>query len=147
MKCPPPPGPMDITHPSCARRSFGERYTTQTKVQVNFSHRGLEGQRFASEIETAAYRIVQEALTNVARYAEVTQVKVAAWADPDILCVEIKDAGAGFDPAAALSANVSSGVAGMGERARLLGGGLTIESEPGLGTCITAHLPLWDEVS
>ena len=126
---------------------YFERYMTQTKVQVNFSHSGLEDQRFASEIETAAYRIVQEALTNVARYAGVTQVTVEAWADPDILCVEIKDAGAGFDPDAALSANVSSGLAGMGERARLLGGGLTIESESGVGTRITAHLPLWEEVS
>ena len=124
-----------------------ERYTLQTKVQVNFTHSGLEGQRFPSDSETAAYRIVQEALTNVARHAGVKKVNVSVWADPDILSVEIEDHGAGFNPQAALEANESSGVAGMGERARLLGGGLTIESEIGKGTFITAHLPLWDETT
>jgi signal transduction histidine kinase len=126
---------------------YFERYTTQTQVQVNFTHSGLEGQRFAPEIETAAYRIVQEALTNTARYAGVKAVQVKVWADAGILCAEIEDRGAGFNPQAALEANVSSGIAGMGERARLLGGGLTIESAIGTGTLITAHLPLWEEAS
>lgn len=124
---------------------FG-RYTAQTKVQINFTHNGLDDHRFAARVETAAYRIVQEALTNVARYAGVAEVRVNAWADADILCVEIKDTGVGFDPDAALTANISSGLPGMGERARLLGGGLTIESEIGGGTSITAHLPIWGEM-
>lgn len=139
------PGMLDDLGLLPALLWYLERYTTQTKVQVNFTHRQLEGRRFPPESETAAYRIVQEALTNVARHAEVKEVKVNVWADPDILCVEIEDQGAGFNPQAALEANVSSGVAGMGERARLLGGGLTIESEIGTGTLITAHLPLWEE--
>lgn len=140
------PGMLDDLGLLPALLWYFERYTTQTKVQVNFTHSGLEGQRFASEIETAAYRIVQEALTNVARHAQVKEVSITAWADPNILSVEIEDRGAGFNPQSALEANNSSGVAGMGERARLLGGGLTIESEIGKGTLITAHLPLWDEV-
>ncbi|HEX4950677.1 MAG TPA: GAF domain-containing sensor histidine kinase [Blastocatellia bacterium] len=140
------PGMLDDLGLLPALLWYFERYTAQTKVQVNFAHRNLEGQRFSSEVETAAYRIVQEALTNVARHAAVKEVTVNAWADPDILCVEIQDQGVGFNPQAALEANVSSGVAGMGERARLLGGGLTIESEMNRGTLITAHLPLWDEV-
>ncbi|MBS1811807.1 MAG: GAF domain-containing sensor histidine kinase [Acidobacteria bacterium] len=139
------PGMLDDLGLLPALLWYFERYMTQTKVQVNFTHSGLEGRRFASEIETAAYRIVQEALTNVARYAQVKQAQVRAWADEDILSVEIKDAGVGFNPDAALKANTSSGLAGMGERARLLGGGLTIESEIGAGSCVTAHLPLWDE--
>jgi signal transduction histidine kinase len=139
------PGMLDDLGLLPALLWYFERYTTQTQVQVNFTHSGLEGQRFAPEIETAAYRIVQEALTNTARYAGVNAVQVKVWADADILCAEIEDHGAGFNPQAALEANVSSGIAGMGERARLLGGGLTIESEPGTGTLITAHLPLWDE--
>ena len=141
------PGMLDDLGLLPALLWYFERYTTQTKVQVNFAHAGLEGQRFTPEIETAAYRIVQEALTNVARHAKVQQVTVSVWADPDILCVEIEDHGVGFNPQAALEANVSTGVAGMGERARLLGGGLTIESEVGQGTRITAHLPLWSESS
>lgn len=141
------PGMLDDLGLLPALLWYFERYTTQTQVQVHFTHSGLEAQRFASEIETAAYRIVQEALTNVARHAAVKEVRVSVWADPDILCVEIQDRGAGFHPQTALAANDSSGVAGMAERARLLGGGLTIESEVGQGTLITAHLPLWDEVS
>jgi signal transduction histidine kinase len=139
------PGMLDDLGLLPALLWYFERYKTQTKVQVNFTHSGLEAQRFTPEIETAAYRIVQEALTNVARHAEIKSVTVQVWADPDILCVEIEDRGAGFNPQAALEANVSTGVAGMGERARLLGGGLTIESDVGKGTLITAHLPLWDE--
>ncbi len=141
------PGMLDDLGLLPALLWYLERYTSQTKVQVNFTHRSLEGQRFPPDSETAAYRIVQEALTNVARHAGVKEVNVNVWADPDILCVEIEDQGAGFNPQAALEANVSSGVAGMGERARLLGGGLTIESEIGRGTLITAHLPLWDEMT
>jgi signal transduction histidine kinase len=114
---------------------------------VNFTHNNLEGQRFPSSLETAAYRIVQEALTNVARHAGVKEVSVIGWSDPDILSVEIHDQGKGFDPQAALDANNSNGVAGMGERARLLGGGLTIESDSETGTRIIATLPLGQEVS
>jgi len=60
-----------------------ERYTGQIGVQVDFTQFGLEGQRFGTEIETAAYRIVQEALTNVTRHAGVRQVTVRAWAESD----------------------------------------------------------------
>lgn len=139
------PGMLDDLGLLPALLWYLERYTSQTKVQVNFRHRSLEGRRFPPDSETAAYRIVQEALTNVARHAGVKDVNVNIWADPDILCLEIEDHGAGFNPQAALEANISSGVAGMGERARLLGGGLTIESEIGIRTLITAHLPLWEE--
>jgi PAS domain S-box-containing protein len=121
-----------------------ERYTTQTNVHVTFRHSGLEGQRFAPEVETAAYRIVQEALTNVARHADVSEVMVRAWADQDALAVQIEDQGAGFDPEAALAAGETTGVAGMRDRAVLLGGKLTIESAPGRGTGLTAEFPLGD---
>ena len=59
-----------------------ERYTEQTGVKVAFKHEGLE-QRFPPEVETTAYRIVQEALTNVARHAGVDAVTVRVWADAE----------------------------------------------------------------
>jgi PAS domain S-box-containing protein len=118
-----------------------ERYTTQTGVLVNFKHQGLE-RRFASEVETAAYRIVQEGLTNAARHAGVAGVTVRVWTDADKLSIQIEDQGCGFDPEVALKAPRSSGLIGMRERIMFLGGHLAIESTPGAGTTITAELPL-----
>ncbi len=118
-----------------------ERYAAQTRVQVNFWHTGLEGQRFAPAVETAAYRIVQEALTNVARHAAVSEVTVRVWADADILSIQVEDRGVGFDPAT-LATAVTSGLAGMRERVASLGGQFTLESAPGAGTLLMAELPL-----
>jgi signal transduction histidine kinase len=120
-----------------------ERYTAQTKVKVTFEHAGLET-RFSPEAETAAYRIVQEALTNVARHAAVDRATVVLGVTQDMLCLQIQDTGVGFDPHAALLSETSSGLAGMRERATLLGGRLVVESVPGAGTRVTAELPLSD---
>jgi signal transduction histidine kinase len=65
-----------------------ERYTVETGVLVNFKHQGVEG-RFASEVETCAYRVVQEALANVARHAGVDTVTVRVWANADMLNLHI----------------------------------------------------------
>ncbi len=118
-----------------------EHYTAQTQVKVICEHSGLE-RRFRPEIETAAYRIVQEALTNVARYAKVSEVRVQLWADEHQLDVQIEDQGDGFDLEAVQAESALSGLAGMRERAMLLGGQLSIESHLGVGTCLVAELPL-----
>lgn len=118
-----------------------DRYTAQTKVWVNCKHVDIEG-RYAPELETAIYRIVQEALTNVARHSHADEVAVLLWATPDSLWAQIEDQGAGFDPERVIAAGHSSGLAGMRERALLLGGQLTIESALGSGARITAELPL-----
>jgi signal transduction histidine kinase len=118
-----------------------ERYTAQTQVHVVFKQIGLE-RRFRPEIETAVYRMVQEALTNVARHAGASKATVRLWADDETMGVQIEDQGAGFDLEAALSTGASSGLAGMHERVALLGGQLTIETAPGTGTRLTAELPL-----
>lgn len=119
---------------------FG-RYTAQTGISVAFRRVGLEGRRFAPEVETGAYRIVQEALTNVARYAGVSDVAVRLWVDRDTLNVRVEDRGVGFDVEVVLSAHASSGLSGMRERAALLGGKLNVEAVPGAGVCLTAELP------
>lgn len=119
-----------------------ERYQAQTQVRIAFHHRGLEGRRFPPEVETAAYRIVQEALTNVARHAQVGEASVQVWADSKTLSLQVTDQGIGFDPEAALAAGTTSGLLGMRERAVLLGGEWTLESAPGAGTCVMAKWPL-----
>ena len=116
-----------------------KQYGAQTQVRVEFKHSGLEGRRFPTEIETAAYRIVQEALTNVARHAETLEATVRVWADGHGLGLQIEDRGRGFDMEAALAADNTSGLAGMRERANLLGGSFLIESSPGAGTRLTAE--------
>jgi signal transduction histidine kinase len=118
-----------------------ERYTAQTNVAVRFEHRLQEEQRFDPDVETTAYRIVQEALTNVARHAGVAEVTVRLWTDADTLFVVTSDQGRGFNPRT-VRPRASSGLAGMAERAVLLDGRLTIESAVGTGTRLTASLPL-----
>jgi PAS domain S-box-containing protein len=119
-----------------------ERYTSQTGVQVNFKHSGIERRRLAPAVETAAYRIVQEALTNVARYAQVKEVSVRLWRETDALQLEVVDRGLGFNPHEVLAAARSNGLAGMSERAKLIGGQFKIESTRGVGTRLTAILPV-----
>jgi signal transduction histidine kinase len=121
-----------------------DRFEAQTGISVRFHHADLDG-RFDPQVEITAFRIVQEALTNVARHAGVRQAKVDVWASPVSLGVRIEDEGRGFDVEAALAAR-STGLEGMRERSRLAGGRLAIESEPGQGTCLSVELPL-DQVS
>jgi signal transduction histidine kinase len=118
-----------------------ERYMSQTRVHVALEHDGLD-RRFAPELETAAYRIVQEALTNVARHAAVDEAVVRLGVQGEVLVVQVADQGTTFDPQAALAAGQTSGLAGMQERTHLIGGRLVVESSPGVGTLVRAELPL-----
>jgi signal transduction histidine kinase len=117
-------------------------YSSRTNITVSFKHSGLEEQRFAAEVETAAYRIVQEALTNVARHARVSVARVAVWFDQGVLGIQVEDEGVGFNPDAVLTVYNSSGLLGMRERAMLLNGMLTIESPPAGGTRLLAEIPV-----
>jgi signal transduction histidine kinase len=116
-----------------------ERYTAQTRVRVRFEHHGLERRLPSPEAETAAYRIVQEALNNVARHAGVGEVAVRIALDRGAFRLQIEDRGAGFDPEAVLASGVGCGLSGMRQRAALLGGRLAITSAPGAGTRLTAE--------
>lgn len=117
-----------------------ERFTKQTGIHVNFQENGIEG-RFPAEVETAAYRIIQEALTNVARHAHVKQVFVGIITQSNVLWIEILDKGKGFDLAGNMT-KPTSGLGGMQERASQVGGYVVIESFINQGTQIVAALPL-----
>jgi signal transduction histidine kinase len=86
------------------------------------------------------YRVVQEALTNVARHAHATMATVELKAKRSAIQLRIKDNGIGFDPAALLT-SASGGIIGMQERINLVGGTLRIQSEPGVGTLLVADIP------
>lgn len=115
------------------------RYEHATDITVRFTHSGLD-RRFEPNIETAAYRVIQEALTNVARHARTDSATVQVAAQDELLTVKVADPGVGFDPA---RLNPSShGLLGMRERLTSLGGNLSIESSLGRGTVLTACLPM-----
>ncbi len=124
-----------------------EHYTAQTQVRVNFKHSGIEKRRFAPDVETAAYRLVQEALTNVARHAHAPEASVRLSTHRQTLLIEVEDIGSGCDVESVLMASETSGLAGMRERVVLLDGRLTVESRPGMGTRLTAELSIVDRPS
>lgn len=115
-------------------------YTDKTAIQIDFQHSGLDGD-FPTDIRTAAYRIIQEALTNIARHAGVNEARVIIQVEEETLFIKIEDHGKGFDQAVLTLAG-SIGQSGMRERAYALGGTLKIESELGFGTHIAVELPL-----
>jgi signal transduction histidine kinase len=108
-------------------------------------HGSDAGERFPANIETACFRIAQEALTNAARYARATEVSVSLTASGNTLLLLIKDNGCGFDVQRALSPaerREHFGLVSMSERAKLVGARLAIESSPGHGTRIRGEFPL-----
>ncbi|MFA4837685.1 MAG: PAS domain-containing sensor histidine kinase [Dehalococcoidia bacterium] len=117
-----------------------ERVTSQTGVRVSFEHKGLQG-RFETQLETSVYRIVQEALTNIARHSGARRASVEIDGSEDKLTVMIRDAGAGFDAPSAMANSRSNGLFGMRERVISMGGQFVIRSEPGRGTTISAEFP------
>jgi signal transduction histidine kinase len=114
--------------------SIGERY----RLKVSFRSGNFQD-RLPASMETELYRIVQEALTNVARHAHASQVDVILTLRNDKLIVMVEDDGKGFDPE-----NVPDtghlGLFGMRERAEMIGGQLVIESKPGKGTTVMVEV-------
>jgi signal transduction histidine kinase len=120
-------------------KTLGER----THLKVQFKTVGFDGERLPPAIETALYRIVQEALTNVVRHAQATRVDVILELRAARVAALVEDNGVGFDPEAALSAQGGRlGLLGVRERAETLGGTLEIESAAGMGTTVVVEVPL-----
>jgi signal transduction histidine kinase len=116
-------------------------YQEQTRAPVEFHWIGPE-RRFSPSVEITTYRIIQEALNNVIRHAKEKQVVATIWTDETDLHLCVEDQGGGFDAEKAFGVGKSTGLGGMRERARLLGGDLSIESVLGSGTTISASIPL-----
>lgn len=134
------PGMLDDMGLSPTLHWHVERFESQTGIHVNFKSGKFE-ERLPAEVETTAYRIIQEALTNVARHAKVKEVFVGLVIQEETLWIEILDQGAGFDPLLEMS-KPTSGLSGMRERASLAGGYIVIESFINQGTQIVVALPL-----
>jgi signal transduction histidine kinase len=115
--------------------TFGE----QTGIAVRFEG-GIQDERLAPEAETALYRIVQEALTNIVKHAQARNVSIVLTRKPGSVAAVIEDDGQGFDPAN--SREGGFGIEGMRERVGLLDGRLEVESNGESGTTIVAEVPV-----
>jgi len=140
-----PPILSDLGLVPALRWLFG-LHKEDLNLDVFFEHSASMERRFDPEIETATYRITQEAITNASRHSQAANVKVLLWTEIDTLCLHVQDNGPGFDAEAARRSG-GSGLAGMEQRARLLGGTLLVETAPSHGTLISVRLPIRIEVS
>jgi signal transduction histidine kinase len=119
-------------------RGFGKRHG----IRVDLLHERMD-ERLVPETEAAVYRIVQEALTNVAKHAQATTCRIYLQRLPNTLLITIEDDGTGFDVEGIRRAGAPRGLGliGIRERVAQLRGTLRLESAPGKGTRLTVELP------
>lgn len=134
----------DLGLEAALRRSAGE-FTQAHGIPVDMYANGLDDHRLPAPVESALYRIVQEALTNVAKHAAATWVSVLLRSTPSDVRVIIEDNGCGFDADSVVQSGPAGerlGLHGMRERAMLLNGSIKVESAPGRGTAIYVRIPI-----
>jgi two-component system NarL family sensor kinase len=110
-------------------------------AQVRVSVAGAEC-RLPDHVEIALYRIAQEALQNVVKHARASKAEVELRCEADRVLLRVTDDGQGFDTGARPDEGASYGLRSMAERAELVGGRLAVTSRPGLGTTVTATVPV-----
>lgn len=138
------PSVLDDLGLLAALRQYFRQYEDRFHLPVDFQVLGFDLDRVPSEVEMALYRIVQEALINVARHAQARSVSVLLENRRTSVKLIIEDDGVGFDVAKVMGSRAREtnlGLYGMQERAALLGGTLTIESTPGMGTSVFVEIP------
>jgi PAS domain S-box-containing protein len=128
-----------------ALHAFMKRFMKETGIRVSLKT-FAEVEQLNSDKRTALYRVAQEALTNVDRHAHASRADVVIKKLPNAVHMQIADNGCSFDVARELppGENQRLGLLGMKERIEMVGGTLTIESAPGLGTAIHAEVPAED---
>jgi signal transduction histidine kinase len=138
--------------------AFAERTLPEIVEELVVQHETLAGSAVTLEygaslpvvtplIKIALYRIVQEALSNIRRHAGVTTATVRLWEDDGMVRLEVEDAGRGFRPPPLTGPNATEeerhiGLRGMRERAAMVCGALSVDSQPGAGTRVVVHVPL-----
>lgn len=134
------PGALDEKDLAAAILWLGHQFTATTDIPVAFSN-STNNINIPETVTTSLFRVYQEALTNIMRYAAATAVTTSLSLNENKIVLVIKDDGRGFDAVAAKSKG-SFGILGMQERAFALGGSFLLETAPGKGTTITVTVPL-----
>ena len=135
------PAALDDFGLSAALDDLFKRFTTRTRIIIHHNVNPLDERRFNKIVETTVFRVVQEAMTNIARHADVKEATVRLIMKPDLLRVSVSDTGKGFDLQSKDGA-VSTGLSGMRERVQLAGGRFVLESAPGKGMLVLAEFDL-----
>ena len=120
-------------------RHLVEELASAGGIEIEFVER-LQQQRFPPCLERAAFRILQEGLTNALRHSGSDRVRAEIAAGPGVLRLEVRDWGCGFDADAVTAEH--RGLRGIRDRCALLGGKATIQTRPGWGTLVAVELPL-----
>lgn len=131
------PSALEHLGPTAALRALVEDFCAHTDVDAFVQ---IEDVELDEDTGLALYRLTQEALTNVQKYAEATEVRVALSADPDEITLSVRDNGRGFDVPSSQRIG-SHGLAGMRIRMQSVGGTLRVSSRPGGGTLVQATVP------
>jgi signal transduction histidine kinase len=137
------PPALDHLGLAAALDEEADQFTRRTGIQCQLKI-GAMATPVASGVETTAFRIFQESLTNVARHAKAGRVDAECGVDHDMLVLRVSDDGVGLDPEVAGNP-VSLGMVGMLERAADVGGTLEFHTSSGKGTEVVLHVPLTAE--
>ncbi len=133
------PASLDHVGLDAALRQYARSAAAKFGLDVRFKARGFTDERLPSSVETALFRVVQEAMTNVVRHARATRVDLLVERRGERVVVVVEDDGIGFEPDH-VDRGGHFGLLGMKERAEVFGGALTIESAPGAGTTIVVEV-------
>ena len=136
------PAVLDDEGLAAAAKRYVEDYVRTFGTALDFVAEGLDSPRLAPVTAATMYRILQEALTNVARHAHAGKVAVELKRADAALELVVRDDGVGFDVNHANDVGSGLGLHGMRERAMLMGGSILIESRPGKGTLVRARIPV-----
>ena len=133
------PASLDHLGLEAALRHYARSAAAKFALEVRFKARGFTDKRLPAVLETALYRVVQEAMTNVVRHAHASRIDILVEHRGDRVMLMVEDDGVGFEPDR-VQHGEHFGLLGLRERAEALGGTLTIESEPGAGTTIVVEV-------
>jgi two-component system sensor histidine kinase UhpB len=124
-----------------ALKWYIDNFSKRTNIKVNLKTKGFEI-RLSSEIETTLYRILQEALTNVAKHAQADEVSILLSQENSFLSLSVRDNGIGFDAQKMTFTKDRLGLFSMKERVELLNGEFEIRSRANRGTKLSVKIPL-----